>query len=56
MVKLSYNHQIEAHLYVVGNMVDGEMLAENEYNPENPLDNEDDNLRDGEIWVDLNDS
>ena len=32
------------------------MLAEEEHHVKNPLNNEDGNLRDGEIWVDLNDS
>ena len=38
------------------NMADAEMSIEEERHPENPLNNEEGNLRDGEILVDLNDS
>ena len=34
-------------------MSDAEMSADEERHPENPLNNEEENLRDGEIWVDL---
>ena len=37
-------------------MADAEMSAEEEHHLENALNNEEGNLRDGEIWVDLNDS
>ena len=37
-------------------MADAEMFAEEERRPEHPLNNEEGNLRDGEICVDLNDS
>ena len=37
-------------------MADAEMSIEEERHPENPLNNEEGNLRDGEIWVDLNES
>ena len=36
-------------------MADAEMSAEEERHPENPLNNEEGNLKDGEILVDLND-
>ena len=32
------------------------MFAEEESHPRNPINNEDDSLRDGEIWVNLNES
>ena len=38
------------------NMADAEMYAEEEHHPENPLNHEEGNLSDGEIWVNLNDS
>ena len=37
-------------------MADAEMSAEEEHRHEIPLNNERGNLRDGEFWVDLNDS
>ena len=37
-------------------MADGEICAEEEHHPENNLNREEENIRDGEIWVDLNDS
>ena len=37
-------------------MEDVEMSAEEEHHLENPLNNEKGDLRDGEIWVDLNDN
>ena len=37
-------------------MADAEMSAEEEHHLANPLNHEEGNLRDGEIWVDLNDS
>ena len=37
-------------------MADDEMSSEEECHPENPLNHGEGNLRDGEIWVDLNDS
>ena len=37
-------------------MAYAEMSAEEECRPENPLNNEEGNLRDGDIWVDLNSS
>ena len=37
-------------------MEDAEMSAEKEHHHEIPLNNEMGNLRDGEFWVDLNDS
>ena len=37
-------------------MANAEMSAEEERHPEHPLNNEKGNLRDGEIWIDLNDS
>ena len=37
-------------------MVDVEMYEKQEHHPKNPLNHEEGNLRDGEIWVDLNDS
>ena len=36
-------------------MADAETSTEEERNPENPLDNEDGNLWNVEIWVDIND-
>ena len=36
-------------------MADVEMSAEEERHPEIPLNNEEGNLRDGKIWVELND-
>ena len=35
-------------------MADAEMSVEEEHHPENPLNREEENIRDGEIWVDLN--
>ena len=35
-------------------MADAKMSAEEERHPTNHLNNEEGNLRDGEIWVDLN--
>ena len=32
------------------------MFAEEEPHPRNPINNEEDNLMDGEIWVNLNES
>ena len=37
-------------------MADVEMSAEEECRPENPLNNEEGNLMDGEFWVNLNDN
>ena len=37
-------------------MADVEMFAEEEHHPENPLNREEENIRDGEIRVELNDS
>ena len=37
-------------------MADAEMSTKQEIHWENPLNNEEDNLRDGEIWVNFNDS
>ena len=37
-------------------MADDEMSVEEEHHPKNPLNREEENIRDGEIWVDLNDS
>ena len=37
-------------------MEDVEMSAEEEHHPENHLNNEEGNLKDGEIWVHLYDS
>ena len=37
-------------------MEDADMFAEEEHHHEIPLNNEKGNLRDGEFWVDLNDS
>ena len=31
------------------------MSIEEKHHPENPLNREEENIRDGEIWVDLND-
>ena len=55
LVKFSYKQQREAQLYFAGNMADAETSTEEERNPENPLDNEDGNLWNVEIWVDIND-
>ena len=35
-------------------MADARMSAEKEHHLKQPVNNEDNNLRDGEIWVDLN--
>ena len=53
-VKFSYKQQREEQLYFAGNMADAEMSAKEEHDPENPLNCEEGKLRDGEIWVDLN--
>ena len=37
-------------------MPDVEMSIEEEHHPKNHLNREEENIRDGEIWVDLNDS
>ena len=37
-------------------MEDVGMSAEEERHPEQPLNNEEGNLRDGELWVDINES
>ena len=37
-------------------MADAEISAEEEHHQENPLNNEEGNLRNGEIWIELNDS
>ena len=37
-------------------MVEVGMFAEEESHPRNPINNEEGNLRDGEIWVNLNKS
>ena len=37
-------------------MVDVGMFAEEEFHLENHLNNKEDNLRDGQIWVNLNES
>ena len=52
MVKFSYKQQREEQLYFAENMANEEMPADEECHPENPLNNEEGNLRDGEIWVD----
>ena len=37
-------------------MVEGGMSAEEESHPRNPIKNEEGNIRDGEIWLNLNES
>ena len=37
-------------------MLEVGMSAEEESHPRNPINNEEDNLRDGNIWVNLNES
>ena len=37
-------------------MADAKMYAKEERRPKNPLNKQEGNLRDGEFWVDLNDS
>ena len=39
-----------------GNMVDAGISTEEERHPEQPLNNEEGNIRNGELWEDLNDS
>ena len=36
-------------------MVDADMSAKEEHHPKNPLNREEENIRDGDIWVDIND-
>ena len=37
-------------------MADAKMYAKEERRPKNPLNKQEGNLRDGEFWVDINDS
>ena len=53
--KLYYTQQREVQIYFTGNMADAGMSAEEECCLEQTL-NEEGNLRDGEFWVDLNES
>ena len=55
LVKFSYKHQREEELRFVGSIENVEMSTEKGCRPENPLNNEQGNLRDGELRVDLND-
>ena len=55
LVKFSYKQQREEKLYFAGNMEDAEMSTEEENHPENTLNREEENITNGEIWVELND-
>ena len=46
--------QRELQIYLVGNMVGAGMSTEEEHCPEQPLNNEEGNIREREFWVDLN--
>ena len=54
--KLSYIQQREVQIYFAGNMAYAGMFAKEKCRLEQPLNNEEGNLRDGEFWVDLNES
>ena len=45
--KLYYTQQREVQIYFTGNMADAGMFAEEECRPEQPLNNEEDNLKEG---------
>ena len=47
--KFSYTQQREVQIYFARNMEDAGMSAEEESHPEQPLNNEEGNLRDGEF-------
>ena len=52
--KFSYTAKRSTHIFA-GNMADAGMSTEEEHHPEKPW-NQEVKLRDGELWVDLNES
>ena len=52
--KFSSTQQREVKIYFVGNMADVGMSTEEQRHPEQPLNNEEGNLRHWEFCVDLN--
>ena len=54
VLKFSYTQQREVHIYFAGNMADAGMCAKEECLPEQPINNEEGNIRDGESWVYIN--
>ena len=53
--KFSYTQQREVQIYFAGNSADAGMSTEEEHHPKKPI-NEEVKLRDGELWVDINES
>ena len=56
MIWLSCEHEEKNNLVFAGIMADVGISAEEESRPRNPINNEEGNIRDGEIWVNLNES
>ena len=52
--KFSYTTKRSTHIFV-GNMADAGMSTEEEHHSKQPI-NEEVKLRDGELWVDINES
>ena len=56
MIWLSYKQEEKNNLVFAGIMANVGISTEEESHPRNPINNDERNIRDGEIWVNLNES